>query len=344
MIPLVTKDGRDTIVEASRTQLGVGSTRTTIPPLVDLVGSIVNGYFVEVELGSGAMGVVYRASNVDTGRVVAIKALHPRHVNEPALVERFTREAKLAARLVHPNIAGVIESGTSIEDGRHLMILELAEGESMTHLLTMPLAPERVIALVRQLLLALEHAHGAGLIHRDLKPDNVMVAWRDGREHLQIVDFGIAILRDDPGVARLTATGQMVGTPIYMSPEQAKCEAFDHRTDLFALGVIVYEMLSGVLPFEGGALEIALSNVNKDPPVIATRVPGLLVDPVLEAFCRKLMARKLDVRFGSARAALELLDLIALDPAEAGLRLGIMDVEKALAVVALPGLTDPSAM
>ena len=340
MISSVTKDGRDTIVEPSKTQLGVGSTRTTIPPLVDLVGQIVNGYFLEAELGAGAMGVVYRASNVETGRVVAIKALHPRHVNEPALVARFTREAKLAARLVHPNIAGVIDSGMSIEDGRHLMVLELAEGESMTQILTMPLAPERVIALVTQLLLALEHAHDGGVIHRDLKPDNVMVAWRDGREHIQIVDFGIAILRDDPGVARLTATGQMVGTPIYMSPEQAKCEAFDHRTDLFALGVIVYEMLSGVLPFEGGALEIALANVSKDPPRIADRVPGLLVDPVLEAFGRKLMARKLDDRFASARQALDALELIATDPTEAALRLGIMDVARALAVVSL---TDPSA-
>ena len=332
-------DGRDTIVEPGRTQLGVGSSRTTAPPLVDLVGTIVNGYFLEAELGHGAMGVVYRASHVDTGRVVAIKALHPRHVNEPALVERFTREAKLAARLVHPNIAGVIDSGMSIDDGRMLMVLELAEGEPLSQVLTMPLPPERVIALVAQLLGALDHAHGAGLIHRDLKPENVMVAWREGREHLQIIDFGIAILRDDPAAARLTATGQMIGTPIYMSPEQAKCEAFDHRTDLFALGVIVYEMLSGALPFEGSAMEIALANVNKDPPRIADRVPGLLVEPVLEAFCRKLMARSLDVRFASARAALDTLELIATDPDEAALQLGIMDVARALAVVAL---SDPS--
>ena len=331
--------GRDTIVEPSRTQLGVGSTRTAIPPLVDLVGQIVNGYFLEAELGAGAMGAVYRASHVDTGRVVAIKALHPRHVHQPALVERFTREAKLAARLVHPNIAGVIDSGISIDDGRLLMVLELAEGEPLAEILTMPLPPERVVALTTQLLHALEHAHAAGLIHRDLKPDNIMVAWREGREHVQIIDFGIAILRDDPTLARLTATGQMIGTPIYMSPEQAKCEAFDHRTDLFALGVIVYEMLAGTLPFQGGPLEIALANVNKDPPPIAARVPGLIVEPLLETFARKLMARKLEHRFASAREALAALELIASDPDEAALRLGIMDVARALAVVSL---TDPS--
>ena len=326
-------------MEPSRTQLGIGQTRTTIPPLVDLVGQIVHGYFLEAELGAGAMGAVYRASHVDTGRVVAIKALHPRHVHEPSLVERFTREAKLAARMVHPNIAGVIESGIALDDGRLLMVLELAEGEALSEIMTMPLAPERVVALASQLLHALDHAHGAGLIHRDLKPDNIMVAWRDGREHLQIIDFGIAILRDDPSLARLTATGQMIGTPIYMSPEQAKCEAFDHRTDLFALGVIVYEMLSGVLPFQGSALEIALANVNKDPPPIGTRVPGLIVEPLLEAFARKLMARKLDARFASAREALACLEAIAADPEDAALRLGLMDVAKALAVVSL---TDPS--
>ena len=332
---------RDTLVEPSRTQLGVTSKRMTIPPMLELIGQIVNGYFIESELGAGAMGAVYKATNVETGRVVAIKALHPRHVGEPQLVERFTREARLSARLLHPHIAGVIESGQSIEDGRHLIVLELADGESLSHHLTMPLAPERVTALVDQLLDALGHAHDHGLVHRDLKPDNVMVAWRDDREHVQIIDFGIAVLRDDPGLSRLTATGQMVGTPIYMSPEQAKCEPFDHRTDLFALGVIVYEMLSGVLPFEGGALEIALANVNKDPPLIAERVPGLIVDPLLEAFGRKLMARSLSDRFGSAREAREVLALLASDPEAAWLRLGRMDVARAMAVV---WLSDPPAM
>jgi serine/threonine protein kinase len=215
------------------------------------------------------------------------------------------------------------------------MVLELAEGEPLSQILTMPLPPERVIALTTQLLHALEHAHAAGLVHRDLKPDNVMVAWQDGREHLRIVDFGIAILRDEQDVARLTGVGQMIGTPIYMSPEQAKCESVDQRTDLFALGVIVYEMLSGMLPFEGGAMEIALSNVNKEPPRFAERVPGLIIDPMLEAFCRKLMARKIEQRFTSARAALDVLEVLAVDPAEAGLRMGIMDVAKAMAVVSL---------
>jgi serine/threonine-protein kinase len=184
----------------------------------------------------------------------------------------------------------------------------------------------------------LAHAHEAGLVHRDLKPDNIIVEWRDGHEIVRIVDFGIAVLRDPDESApqKLTATGQMIGTPIYMSPEQAKCDPLDHRSDLFALGVIMYEMLTGKLPFEGSAIEVALANIHKDPPAIATRAPGVLVEPLLEAFCRKLMARSLDRRFASAHAALDVLALIASDPDEARPALGMMNVARALAVVSLP--------
>ncbi len=329
------RDPPDTLVDAKRTRLGVGEP-VAGPPLESLVGQVVNGYFIEAELGSGAMGAVYRASHVETNRVVAIKALHPRHVDNPKIVERFRREATLAARLVHPNLAGVIDFGKSLEDGRHLIVLELAEGEPLTAIMTMPLPSERVIELTMQLLRGLEHAHGAGLIHRDLKPDNVMVAWADGREHVRIVDFGIAVLNDpDPSTKKLTATGQVIGTPLYMSPEQAKGDPFDQRTDLFSLGIIVYEMLCGELPFKGSALDIAIANINKDAPPMAERVPGLIVEPLLEAFCRKLMARKLVDRFTTARGALEVLDLIASDPTAAGPALGIMDLEKALAMVSL---------
>ncbi len=328
-------DGSDTLVE-SRTRLGVGEAVKSPP--IELLGELVHGYLVEAELGSGAMGSVYRASHVETGRVVAIKALHPEHLHEPTIVERFRREARLAARLDHPNLAGVIDVGTTIADGRHLIVMHFVDGEPLSATLTMPLAPERVRELTCQLLLGLEHAHAAGLIHRDLKPDNVIVEWRDGRENVRIVDFGIAALRDpdEASVQKLTATGQMIGTPIYMSPEQAKCEPLDHRSDLFALGVIVYEMLAGKLPFQGSAIDIAIANINKDPPPIATRAPGVLVDPLLEAFCRKLMARRLEARFASARDAIEVLELIATDPKSAGPRLGLMDVAKALAVVSLP--------
>ncbi len=330
-------DGNATIVDAASTQLGVGA---ATPRVRELVGEIVRGCLVGEQLGSGAMGAVYRGVHLATDREVAIKALHPHHLDQPQVVERFRREAKLAARLTeHPNVAGVVDFGETIEDGRHLIVLELAPGEPLSEILTMPLPPERIIGLVRQLLRGLEHAHGVGLVHRDLKPDNVIVEWKDGTEIPRIVDFGIAVLRDpdesyDGG--RLTASGQMIGTPLYMAPEQAKCEPFDHRADLFALGVIVYQMLSGKLPFEGTAIEVAIANISRDPPPIEKRSPGSIIDPLLEAFCRKLMARPLDQRFPNARTALDVLELIATDRTTAGLHLGFHDVDRALAVIGLP--------
>ena len=329
-------DDRDTLIDAKKTRLGVGGSKDK--PAEDLVGQIVGGYLVEEQLGSGAMGVVLRASHIDTNRAVALKVLHAHLLDQPALVERFRREAKLAARLGHPHIGGVIEL-VQAGDGRFVNVLELVEGEPLSSIMTMPLDAERVENLVSQLLRGLEHAHAHGLIHRDLKPDNVLVEWRNGRDHARIIDFGIAILRDpdDGSLERLTQTGQMIGTPLYMSPEQAKGEQIDHRADLYSLGVMMYEMLSGVLPFEGRPLDILAASLKRDPPPIATRVPGLiLAEPLYELFCRKLMARDLPKRFSSARHALDVLKSIKTDPDSARPALGLMDIKRAIAVVSLP--------
>jgi eukaryotic-like serine/threonine-protein kinase len=327
----------DTLVDAKRTRLGVTA---KAPVARALVGEVVRGCLVHSEVGAGAMGTVYRGVHIETNRQVAIKALHPHHVDQKHIVERFRREARLAARLAgHPNVAGVVDFGEAIDDGRHLIVLEFADGEPLSEIMVMPLPPERLVSLVTQILNGLEHAHGLGLVHRDLKPDNIIVEWKDGADVARIVDFGIAALRDpDESMegGRLTASGQLMGTPLYMAPEQAKCEPFDHRADLFALGVIVYEMLSGRVPFDGKSIEVVIANTTKDPPPIATRAPGLIVDPLLEAFCRKLMARKLETRFASARAALDALALIETDPRAAGPFVGITDVEKALALISLP--------
>ncbi|MBL0219676.1 MAG: serine/threonine protein kinase [Myxococcales bacterium] len=328
-------DDRDTLVDAKKTRLGVGGTKGKADP--ELVGQVVGGYLVAELLGSGAMGAVYRGSHIDTNRVVALKVLHPHLLDETSVVERFRREARVAARLGHPHIGGVIEL-VQAADGRYVIVLEYVEGEPLSAIMTMPLPPERVTLLASQLLRGLEHAHASGLVHRDLKPDNVLVEWRNGRDHARIVDFGIAIVREgsEESLERLTATGQMVGTPLYMSPEQARGEFIDHRADLYSLGVMVYEMISGVLPFEGRPLDILAASLKRDPPAIAQRVPGLIVEPLLELFCRKLMARDLTRRFTSARHALDVLKLMETDPEAALPALGVMDVEKALRVVSLP--------
>jgi eukaryotic-like serine/threonine-protein kinase len=331
--------GDETLRDGSEaTLLGVGDLSTPHPE-DDLIGKVVIGrYVVEERLGKGAFGAVYRGRHGALNRPVAIKVLHAHLVHEPRILQRFQREAQLAARVAHANVAGVLDVGETI-DGRQLMVLELADGRPLTELLGRPMPRERVIHLVRQLLRGLEHAHGAGLVHRDLKPDNIIVEQpANAPEVPRIVDFGIAVLSDPEesfGGTRLTATGQLIGTPMYMAPEQARLEEVDHRADLFALGVITYQMLAGATPFSGAAVEVAIANMSKDPPPISERT-GAEVDPLLERFARKLMARDPSHRFASARVALTTLETIERDPSSSGPLLGIMDLDKASWVVALP--------
>ncbi len=303
-----------------------------------LVGQIVlDRYLVEEEIGSGGMGSVFRGKHVKLPRQVAIKVLHPDLLHEPTILRRFEREAKAAAKLQHPNVVSVIDEGESA--GHRVIVLEFAAGRPLRASMASPLPPRRILPLLRGILNGLDHAHAHGLIHRDLKPENIMVEVdAEGRETPRLVDFGIAVLRDPETVARtkLTQSGQVLGTPIYMAPEQAQCEPFDERIDIFALGVILYEMLSGKQPFDGTAIEVAVANINQDHPPIAKRAPHVTVDPLLEAFSRKLAARDAKKRIGSAREALALLDLIERDRESAGPRLGITDVARAMSVIALP--------
>jgi len=303
-----------------------------------LIGTVVlDRYRIEEMLGKGAMGTVFRGVNLRLEQDVAIKVMHDDYVHDRKLFSRFRREAKLAAKMSHPNLIGVLDFGET-KDGRPIMVLELAKGGTLTDLLGISPAPRRIIRIVHQILLGLEHAHAAGLIHRDLKPDNIMVELaEDGTEVPRIVDFGVATLRGgnepDDGAGKLTDTGQIVGTPLYMAPEQAQGEAIDHRVDLFALGVVVWQMLAGTVPFSGSAVEIQLSYISKDPPPIS--IYNADVDPLLEAFALKLMARSLKKRFATATEAREVLELIQSEPREAKLRLGIADVDAALATIAL---------
>ncbi len=279
----------------------------------ELVGQVVEDrYRIETQLGSGGMGVVYRARHIKVGREVAIKVLHEGLMTDPTMVERFEREAAIAARLSHRNLVSVIDVGETANKQK-LMVLELARGETLAELIAKGrFARSRVIALTAQLLEGLDHAHAAGLVHRDLKPENVIVELDDtGAEIPRIVDFGIAMLRGDD--RRLTVAGMVLGTPQYMAPEHAQGQLVDPRTDLFALGVMVYEMLAGKLPFDGTGVDVALANITQDPPAIEQR-SGALVDPLLEAFARRLMARRITDRFQSARAALDVLELIDQHP------------------------------
>jgi serine/threonine-protein kinase len=314
-----------------------------------LLGQILaERYHVLQRLGEGAMGVVYKARHVKVGRMFAVKVLHPRMLADPKVVRRFEREAELAGRLHHPNVIGVVDVGEV--DGTRYMVMDFAEGPDLAKLLDeAPMTPERIIGLVRPMLEGLYHAHEHGLIHRDFKPENVIIE-RDshGVEVPRIVDFGIALLRDGgdsvDGAGRLTTNGLVLGTPHYMAPEQAVADPIDHRIDLFALGIVVYEMLSGRLPFDGSGAEVARANLLIDPPPIRQRVKHLEVDPLLEAFARRLMAKKRTARPATAKAARELLDLIEHDRGAAAAQLGVPVARsgRAAATESVAALDDPT--
>jgi serine/threonine-protein kinase len=307
---------------------------------MDLVGSLVlETYVVEEEVGSGAMGTVYRGRHTRLRRHVAIKVMHDHLLGEPTLRERFRREGLVASKLGHANVVSVLDVG-ELADGKPVMIMEYAKGTSLADELNGPVPVPRMIALLTQILRGLDHAHGVGLVHRDLKPDNVILTTGDGGELVaRIVDFGIAVLRggDDEGPGgRLTGTGMIIGTPAYMAPEQAKAEPVDHRADLYAVGVIMYEMLAGITPFDGTAMEVAIAKTEKDPPPIAQRVPGIAVDRVLETFMRHLLVRDPARRAQTAAVAAQWLELYERDRLLAARELGVIDVERALAVISLP--------
>jgi serine/threonine-protein kinase len=268
---------------------------------------------------------------------VAIKVLHDHLVQDPLMVERFEREAAIAARLDHKNVISVIDTGVTSTNQKY-MVLELARGENLATLIQRDaLSRERVIDLTLQLLDGLDHAHRAGLVHRDLKPENVIVERDDlGREVPRIVDFGIALLQSDH--RRLTQLGIILGTPHYMAPEHAQGHDVDPRCDLFALGVIVYEMLAGTLPFDGSGVDVAISNMTRDPPAIVER-SGRVVDPLLEAFARRLMARRRGDRFHSARAARDVLELVDACP-EAAREL-LLGPPRARGTTSVDAITEP---
>jgi serine/threonine-protein kinase len=299
-----------------------------LSPADKLVGRVLaERYQILHRLGEGAMGIVYKARHVKVGRLFAVKVLHTRTLADPKVLRRFEREAELAGRLRHPNVVGVVDVGEV--EGTRYMVMDFAEGPDLAKLLDeAPMPPERIIRLARQMLDGLHHAHDHGLIHRDFKPENVIIE-RDanGGEIPRIVDFGIALLRDGgesiDGNGRLTTNGLVLGTPHYMAPEQAVADPIDHRIDLFALGIVIYEMLSGRLPFDGSGAEVARANLLLDPPPINKRVPHLEVDPLLEAFSRRLMAKKRTARPATAKAARELLDAIERDRLAAAPLLGV---------------------
>jgi serine/threonine protein kinase len=277
----------------------------------DLVGRNIAGKFlVEEFLGGGAMGSVYRAKQVALEKSVAIKVLHRDMARDQAFVGRFHREAKHTSRLDHPNSVRVLDFGEE-PDGLLYIVMEFLDGRDLLTVMNeeWPLDDRRVAIILSQVLAALAVAHDQGIVHRDLKPENIMVlpGTTDDGDMIDVVkvcDFGIATIagavEEDPRGSKLTAKGLVMGTPDYMSPEQARGEKLDPRTDIYSVGVILYHLLTGRTPFTAeSALGIALKHVS-DPVVPPSQVRDD-VDPGLERICLRAMEKSRDARFASAR-------------------------------------------
>jgi serine/threonine-protein kinase len=266
------------------------------------VGNVIAGkYRLEGFLSRGGMGAVYRATHVMLGKPCVVKVIRPDLVTSPELVRRFLREARAAAGLSHPNIVIVFDLGEA-EDGTLYIAMELVQGRSLHDVIRQEgrMAPSRTVHLLRQVASALAQAHRQHIVHRDLKPQNLMVT-RDseGRETVKLLDFGIAKTFDEN--TELTATGLMLGTPQYMAPEQVMGGAIDHRTDLYALGVILYQMLIGEVPFTAtSAPALLMKHVNDVPDPPSRRRPDLRIPAGLEAIALRCLAKDPARRFQSA--------------------------------------------
>ena len=258
-----------------------------------LIGSFFDGrYKIVRKLGAGGMANVYLAEDQELGRRVAIKILNDRHANDDQFVERFRREAKNAAALSHPNIVSIYDRGEA--EGTYYIAMEYLDGRSLKELIvTRGPAPVPVaVEYARQILSALRFAHRHGIVHRDIKPHNVLV---DGEGRVKVTDFGIA----RAGASQMTEVGSIVGTAQYLSPEQARGTNVDQRSDLYSLGVVLYELLTGSAPFGGDTpVEIAMKHLSQVPEPPSAKRPNLPHD--LDLLVMRALAKDPDERYQSA--------------------------------------------
>ncbi|MDB4962723.1 MAG: serine/threonine protein kinase [Myxococcales bacterium] len=290
-----------------------------------LIGREIAGrYRILAKLGEGGMGAVYKAEQISLKRTVAVKLLRPEVASSQLLLRRFNAEAEAVAKLSHPNTVNIYDFGQD-SDGTLFIAMEYIEGQSLRSVIhrEAPLSLRRALSIGLQVASSLTDAHARSIIHRDLKPDNVMMQQR-GREKdvVRVLDFGIAKLRDENRQSHLAMTqaGDMLGTPQYMAPEQIRAETIDGRTDVYALGCLLYEMITGRLPFEAPTIMSLLSKHLLEaivPP--SSRRPDLALPPAIDQLVLSAMAKDPKVRpatmedFGEQIAA-----LLATLPGETG--------------------------
>ncbi len=279
-----------------------------MPPEVGEGSTIDGRYKLLRRIGSGGMADVWLAEDPHLQRRVALKILHRRFAQDREFVERFRREAEAAAGLSHPNIVAVFDRGDI--EGTYYIAMQLLEGRSLKQLIDGGLTPEQSVGLIRQVLEAAGFAHRNGVVHRDLKPQNVIV---DDEGKATVTDFGIA----RAGASEITQAGSVMGTPHYLSPEQAQGQAVTAVSDLYSIGVILYEALAGRVPFEAdSAIAIAMKQVSHTPQRPSSINPA--VSPALDAVVMRALAKDPGQRFQSADAFIAALDAALRNPGAAG--------------------------
>ncbi len=260
---------------------------------LDLVDKVIGRHYKILELiGQGGMSRVYRASHLLLNRTVAVKYINPKFVHDHKSVQRFQQEAKAAAALKHPNICAVNEFGMD-EEGRPFLVMDFVDGISLSDVLKRqsPLNPEHALTIIEQVCQALVHAHGYGVVHRDIKPGNIVLTRNiEGKEIVKLVDFGLAKLTDPEDEKRqnLTKTGEVLGTPYYMSPEQCIGRKVDVRSDLYSVGCVLFELLTGRPPFQSdNTIMTLMAHVNEAPPALSEGLHSQLLSRIVERCLRK---------------------------------------------------------
>jgi serine/threonine-protein kinase len=274
-----------------------------------LIGrDLLNGQFQIVrKIGTGGMGAVYEASQPSMNSKVAVKILHAKLANRKDLVSRFHREAAAMSHLSHPNTVKVLLYGEDEKDGLLYIVMEYLEGKNLNQTVRAegPLPAERALPVLIQACLALQEAHEKGIVHRDLKPENIFLCTQGGiKDFVKVLDFGLAKVTERemrPGSIILTQEGMVFGTPEFMSPEQAQGKTLDARSDIYSLAVILYEVLTGKLPFDAKSpMEFIQLHVQKEPIPLSERVAGKVFPPELDAAIAKALAKEKEDRQASA--------------------------------------------
>jgi serine/threonine protein kinase len=280
-----------------------------------LLGQVLDGrYKIESVLGQGGMGMVFRATQTSVQRPVAVKTLNPALAAAPTFFERFRREAEVASRLRHPNVITIYDFGRA-PDNTCYYVMELLEGESLKELVKRdgPMSLRRAVNVLEQAARGLAHAHEQNAVHRDLKPHNIMVQQLDGKDFVKVLDFGLVKALEQEEEDQLTSTGQVLGTPQYMPPEQAGGEVVDQRSDLYSLTGVLFFCLTGTSPYGANTVRKALTAaLTQTVPPVNTKRQGAPVPSAVDAFMQKGLAREKEDRFQSAEEFIEaMLDSIA---------------------------------